>query len=179
MQFQDVVLRPSKKKWISVLAISIVFMVATIAMLIQGENIAIALLGLALFGAGVPLSILQLVSSKSYLYITAQGLTVSSVIGKPWALQWNDIDEFVTYKPRGGTMVGFHYSNTYQGQQVGRAIASQIAHVEGGLPDTYGMSAEALVNLLNSYLMHYRTPATPAVTQPPAPAQNAGTPLAV
>jgi len=46
-------------------------------------------------------------------------------------------------------MVALRYAPSYQGQAAARRLATKLAGAEGGLPDTYGLSAAELARLLN------------------------------
>jgi hypothetical protein len=48
-------------------------------------------------------------------------------------------------------MVVFNFSVTFDKAKTARLVASVIAGYEGALPDTYGMRADQLADLLNEW----------------------------
>jgi hypothetical protein len=71
------------------------------------------------------------------------------------------IDGFAVVSIRQGhvKMVGFNYVATYGRSHLGRRISRVIGGCEGGLPDTYGMTAAELATILNVCLDGVRSAA--------------------
>ena len=114
------------------------------------------------FALGIPIFLLQLHPRASYLTVSPDGFEFSSLFRKT-RYRWSDLAAFGTYTLRpGGTFVGFDYSPSWPISPKLRAAAKAMAGFEGGLPDTYGMKAEELALLLNSYHAEYRKKAHPA-----------------
>jgi len=55
-------------------------------------------------------------------------------------------------------MVVFNYSDHYDRVKMMRGFARKIAGYEGALPDTYGMSADQLADLLNNWKAIFEMP---------------------
>ncbi len=111
------------------------------------------------FALGVPVAIIQLLPGSSYLRIADDGLSFANLY-RETNIPWSAIDHFsvVTIKQTGITvnkMVGFNFVPTYEPAKIGRRISTAIAQCEGALPDTYGLTAEELADLLNERLAEY------------------------
>ncbi len=112
------------------------------------------------FSLGIPLAIIRLLPGSTYLEIEEEGLTISEEFRKT-LVPLNVIDEFfvVKLKRTGVTvhkMVGFNFVQSYDRSTIGRGVAKAFSECEGALPDTYGMKAEELAELLNSKLLKFR-----------------------
>src|SRR5262249_49776750 len=85
---------------------------------------------------------------SSFLTLTPDGLTVASLF-KQHFVPWSHVQEFVPARIGPNKVVGWNYTSEYRGQANLRRFNVATSGVEGGLPDTYGMSAEALCDMLN------------------------------
>ena len=139
-------LQPSRRKWIGMLVFAVVFVVGA-AFMIPGQPVW-GWAGVVLFGLGIPVSLIQLLPGQSYLEIDRDGFTMAGMFRKH-RTAWADVAGFGVMSIHSNKMVGWNYSPGYQGQSVGRAFASVISGAQAALPDTYGMKAEALAELLN------------------------------
>jgi hypothetical protein len=153
-------LKPSRRKWALVLSICVAFTVAGVALAAAGEPLG--WLAAVFFGLGIPASILVLTGRINGLRLAPEGFTISSL--RSSTVAWDDVEEFGTFETRGGTMVGFRFVATYDKAWLGRSLAYQMSKYEGALPDTYGMKAEELVELMESWRARYsrRSAATAA-----------------
>ena len=123
-----------------------------------------------LVALGLPVAVVQLLPGSAYLRITEDGLSVAFMF-RVKNIPWNVIDHFfvVPIKQFGRTihkMVGFNSVPSYDRAKTGRRMSSAIAHYEGGLPDTYGMKAEELADLLNRCLSEFTKKASEQTDQP-------------
>lgn len=148
------VLRPSKRSAIGLFAVSAAF-VALGLWLVPREG-WIGYLCAGFFAIGAVVGALQLIPGSCALIATKEGLTIVNLFRKS-TIAWEDIDRFyvVALSARGFTvhrMVGFDFAPSCDRARRGRALASTIAGCEGALPDTYGLSAEQLADLLDRYL---------------------------
>jgi hypothetical protein len=67
--------------------------------------------------------------------------------------RWDEVTGFSVYSTAGGAQVGFDFAPGAEPR--GSGIAGRLAGVEGGLPNTYGLKAEALADLLNLWRETY------------------------
>jgi hypothetical protein len=107
------------------------------------------------FGIGSVFFIVQTLPNSSYLLLKEDGFTVCSLY-RASGLKWSDIEEFVVCHVNAGfitanKIVAFNFSSTYNRRQKAREMSRSIAGCEGALPDTYGMSAEKLAELMNNW----------------------------
>jgi len=100
-------------------------------------------------------SVAQLFPGSSFLSVDKTGFTFSSGF-RPTTIPWSDVDAFYVVKVhnagiKAGSFVGFNFDPACPRAKIGRRIAKFISQCEGALPDTYGMKAEALCELMNRY----------------------------
>ncbi len=148
------ILYPKRRSAVFYLLIGIGFVVLGLWMAESEGWIGYACAGF--FALCIPVGVVQLLPSSTYLEIKPEGFTICSMFRKT-SVQWDVVDEFfvVTMKQTGMTvhkMVGFNYVPSYDRSRIGRRVGKAIAKCEGALPDTFGMKAEELAELLNSKL---------------------------
>jgi hypothetical protein len=111
----------------------------------------------ALFGLCAIVGAIGLLPGSTYLELTQDGFTVSSLYQKSF-ITWTQVEEFVVCpRSRGGDLVGWNSvfvpGEKTMGHHLSAAIADMVGAPSGGvLPDTYGMKASELEELLNSIL---------------------------
>lgn len=147
-------LHPSRLKMLGLLAVCLVFV--ALGLLMSREQPAMGYFCAAFFGLGIPVFLLQMLPGKSYLEL-ARDQFVSASLFKSATVQWNDIAELRVIRIHGNKMVGWNYNAAYRGRGTGHAVSSALAGVHGALPDTYGMKAEALAELMDA--IRQRSPA--------------------
>ena len=148
-----IILRPSKTTLILSLVGSALFMVGGIWMASEqpGWGYAAAIFfGLAIVVFGV-----QLLPNSSYLKLTEEGFEVCSTF-KVNTYRWADIEKFSVMNVPLNKMVSWDFVTDYSSQEAGRRVSSRITGSEAALPDTYGMTAEDLAQLMNSMVKRYR-----------------------
>jgi len=146
-------LYPKKTKILMLFAVCLAFVAGSILMIRQGEKMGWLCAGF--FGLGIPVSLLQLWPNSSFLKVTEEGLEICSLFRRQ-TIRWCDVSEFgvTTMRQHGlpvNRMVGFNYAAGYQRAAKTRSVARALAGFEGMLPDTYGMAAEELAQLLGDY----------------------------
>ncbi len=107
-------------------------------------------LGIGFFGLGSIVFALHLLPNASYLRLTSEGFTTCSLF-RSHSYSWTEIENFaVGYASRMKTVV-YNYSSSYKNQNALRKMNKGIFGFEAGFPDTYGMSAEELADLMNNW----------------------------
>ena len=106
------------------------------------------------FALGIPISLLQFLPGSSYLKLDPTGFKISSLYRRD-TVDWKDVSRFGTFEAGRARMVGFDLYPNSQKYKFGRAISSAISGWDGGLPDTYGKSADELASLMESWLKKY------------------------
>ena len=140
-------LHPSRLKMLGLLAVCLVFV--ALGLLMSREQPAMGYFCAAFFGLGIPVFSLQMLPGKSYLELAHDRFTTTSLF-KRATVQWSDIAELRVIRIHGNKMVGWNYTAAYAGRGTGHAVSSALAGVHGALPDTYGMKAEALAELMDA-----------------------------
>lgn len=115
----------------------------------------------AFFGLGVPIAVVQLMPGSTFLRIDADGITFTNLFRKT-SLPWSAFQQFfvVTIRQTGlkvHDMVAFDFAPTHERARAARALSRAIAQCDGALPNTYGMKAQELAELLNARLRDART----------------------
>jgi hypothetical protein len=100
------------------------------------------------FGLCALVGLVGLLPNSSYLTLTDEGFLFASLFRRHF-VSWSDVQSFVPVKIQFNRMVGWNYSPAFRESQRLRGINTAIAGVEAALPDTYGMSAERLAELMN------------------------------
>jgi hypothetical protein len=113
------------------------------------------LLPSAFFGLGLVVSLILLLPGSSFLELDANGFVIRNVF-RDSRLSWADIDGFETRRLGMRKFVTLNFARGYSASSRVRALAKGMSGAEGALPDTYGMSAEDLANLMNQHLRTYR-----------------------
>jgi hypothetical protein len=144
---------PNKSKIIRLLFISCAFVGGGVLMICDRQMMG--WLAVVFFGLGVPIFIIQLFPNSSFLTVSDEGIEFCSLFRKS-KLKWSDIAEFGVFSIRNHGLtvrkiIGINFSATYTLASKGRAVAKALSGFEGALPDTYGLQAEELVELLSMY----------------------------
>ncbi len=137
-------LAPSRIRTIGLLAASLAFLV--VALLMAREQPMLGYLGAAFCAATAVVFGVQLVPGASFLELTAEGFTFAGMFRKKSEL-WRDIRGFGVWRASRNKMVGWLYMPGHQVR--GQSFSEAMTGVHGSLPDTYGMKAEDLADLMN------------------------------
>ena len=119
-------------------------------LLTDKDELLIGWLCAVFFGLGVLMALISLLPGSSYLDLTPDGMEIRSLYRK-WFVRWSDVQEFFPTFVQHRPMTSWNYTKSFAGQRFGRKIASGLIGAEAILPDTYGMSAKDLSNLLNNW----------------------------
>ena len=138
---------------VAVLLTSSVAFVAT-GVWMASEKPLIGYLCIVFFGLCALVFTVQLHPNSSYLTVSPDGFTFCALFRQTF-VPWSQTTEFVVVNVRNHQMVGWNYALGYQGQKAGRVLAKAIAGVEAALPDTYGIKASDLANLMNDARRRY------------------------
>jgi hypothetical protein len=146
-------LHTKRAKTIWLLLLCSAFTAGGVLMILNGKNMGWFCSGF--FALGTLIFLLQLHPKASYLTISEDGFECSVLFRKS-RYRWSDISKFGTYTLRQkglpvGTFVGLDFSAEYQLSPKARAVSKAMVGFEGGLPDTYGLRADELAQLLASY----------------------------
>jgi hypothetical protein len=108
----------------------------------------VALPCIIFFGFCAAVGLVNLHPKAAYLTLTDQGFLFASLFRKHF-VPWSSVQFFVPVTVQRQQMVGWNYSPGFQESQRVRRLSTAMAGVEAGLPDTYGMAAAELADLMN------------------------------
>jgi hypothetical protein len=172
-QKEEVVLYPNKLKHLLMLAVSAGFTAIGFLMVKDGKWMGYLCGGF--FGLGIPIFIIQMFPGASYLKLQKEGFEYSTMFRHHY-VKWCDIAEFgiMTQRHSGMTtnkMVGWNYMESFESQSIGRSFSKSIGGIEAGLPDTYGLKAEKLLEIMFQCWDANNQNTTMRPTEPPTSVQ--------
>ncbi len=141
------VLYPSRAKAILLLLVSLAFVVSMIVSHGIERGIAGSFVVL-FFGLCAIVFIIQLIPGASHLKLSEDGFSVRALFRKSKSYSWSNVSDFraVTASPGRKIVVFDSLGNSTTLRKMNRAVVGAT----DGLPDTYGMKAEELADLMNS-----------------------------
>lgn len=147
--YQDtVVLRPRILKPLILCLVSVVFFVGGVWMVKEhapnGWFIAIFFCIVLLF------SLLRLLPGANRLTLTKSGFIMKSLFRSHF-IAWEDIQSFQLGKLAGEDAVYFDFKAQHQRHQKAKQINRWLWGSEAALPDTYGLTAEDLLSMLEAW----------------------------
>ncbi|MFY1045028.1 STM3941 family protein [Chryseobacterium sp. GP-SGM7] len=148
MQNSPLLLKPSKIKSLILILISIAFIV--LGILLLEKNMLIAMLNIVFFGIGLIIFIINQLPNASYLKIDERGIEMKNLFRITF-IPWQAVNRFRTKYIFINKMVVFDIDPKLLEN-------SKMKSKTGAFPDTYGMSAQKLAELLNEYKNKFSTP---------------------
>ena len=143
-------LRPSKKRLIWFLQVSLAFVAAGLRMIADGESVG--WLCVLFFGSGGAVFVLQAFPGASYLQVSGEGFVLCTLFRKHPLVPWHEASAFRVALVRRKKMVVYdRVSNP--SQPAWRRINRFLVGADEGLPDTYGMKPQDLADFLNAWQM--------------------------
>jgi hypothetical protein len=157
-----VTLKASWRKWARMLLIGMGFVVLSV-LLVQSDaapsylDKLVGWTGIVVFGAGTVLSAANIFSGAGKLMLHDAGFEVTSFFRSRGAL-WRDAAGFQVFSPwymaKRSACVVYDDANEKRNSLWQMTLAQWYASLVGrnaGLPDTYGLSADELANLMNQW----------------------------
>ncbi|ASW74764.1 hypothetical protein IQ37_16020 [Chryseobacterium piperi] len=141
MQKLPTTLYPSKLKQSLLIIISLAFV--TLGFVIIKSNFWIGLFNIIFFGLCLFTFIITLIPSASYLKIDEKGFEMRTLFRSTF-IPWHVVNSFSTKRIFINTMVMIDFNPQY-------IDTSKLKSKTGAFPDTYGMSAKKLAELMNKY----------------------------
>lgn len=141
-----IVLRPSRAKWLAVLAIGLVFTAIGVVMIRDGATTGWYVGGI--FGVVSLVAIVVLLPGSAFLKVRRDGFEFGTLFRR-MHLPWTAVGPFSVALVAGQEMVVFDILDPGQAPRMGR-VSTAIAGANAGLPDTYGMKAGELAAVLNT-----------------------------
>jgi hypothetical protein len=144
---------PNRAKWmVAALACGIMM---TTGVWMLGDGQWLGLIPTVFFGLGLVVSLILLLPNSSFLELDDNGFLFRNLF-RDSRFSWADIAGFEARRLSLRKFVTFDFARGYTASRHARALARTISGAEGALPDTYGMSAEDLADLMNERLRIYR-----------------------
>ena len=123
--------------------------------LLRAEQPFIAWACMIFFGLGIPISLIMMLSPNSmYLRLDEEGFEIGSFVKKT-RMKWTDVAGFELSSIRGARMIAIIYAPHYQGQQIGRAVASGLSGMEGAISNSYNAPLDEVLETLNAWRSRY------------------------
>ena len=145
------VLYSSRRRTLGLLALSLVFAGAGVLMIGADADYGWLVAAFGLVGAAV-FTVMSLRPNR--LELSGEGLTTVT-LGRRWSVRWSECGEFrtskVDYSVAGPSMVVFDCSAPGIRGHPLEAAAEALSGANAALPETYGMPADELATLLNTY----------------------------
>ena len=158
---ETITLYPSKLRWIIVGITCGLFLSLSMSLLEQGYSTG-ALIMLVISGIGLLMAFFQLFTWVSFLRLDADGFECCS-FGTSFERSWCEVSDFTVSMQSTGLlnineMVVFNDEPSEDHMLAG--LSRLLVRRTGGLPDTYGMKADALAEMMTQYKQAYDAPRT-------------------
>ena len=152
----ELIFKASIKKALGLLAISICFVAVGVWM--SSDEPVIGWLIAGFFGLGIPASLLMMRPGSTHIRLHPEGFEVVAM-SRRTSIKWSDVEAFQIGKMSGNKMIAIVYSPEYNRQRAGRAIASALAGIEGGIADHYTVPLDEICDALNEWRVRFGRPA--------------------
>ena len=139
-------LHPSQKKMALLTIGTGVFVIGGIA--IYPSLPFVGAIAILLFGLGFIVGLIGLLPNSAYLELTTKGFTFVSFFRRHF-VAWESVASFLPIKLGLNSLAGYNYAPQYAGFRSLTNPNIALAGAEAALPDSYGMSVEALCKLMN------------------------------
>jgi hypothetical protein len=110
---------------------------------------------IVIFGLGLSISAVSLLPGASYLRLETDGYTTCAMFRRAYT-PWVTMRSFGVAQVMVRKMVGVNFEPTVAAATCGTRMNTNLVGFDGTLPDTYGMSAAALADLMNGALAKAR-----------------------
>jgi hypothetical protein len=145
-------LTPSRGKWLLILLVSAVFTIGAVHLIHTGSPRVAgdprAWLGAVLFGFGVLASIIMLLPGAGGLVLDGDGFAVTKFY-RIRRYRWADAGGFTVWAHRSNKVVVFDSRTAVSSRLV--QINTKLTGRNSGLPDTYGLKAATLAELMSRW----------------------------
>ncbi len=150
-------LYPNKLKTVLLFLISIGFVVLSIYNFINAEGwLEKAIFSCTgfLFLVCAAVFVINFLPSANFLEVTDKGIETKNLF-KSTFIPWENLENFGSRRVFLNKLVLYNFSDQFKNQSLDKKMSKKFFGYNGALPDTYGMSAEKLAELLNSYREKY------------------------
>jgi len=124
--------------------------ITALGIIILLEGILLGWVVVGFFGFGAFVTASAVCGYRFYLVLTPEGFTVQTLI-HTYSYKWTDIERFKTGWIYFIKTVWFRFSDSYESQSILGKVGKALSPFDiRNLPDTYGMKAETLAELMNA-----------------------------
>jgi hypothetical protein len=141
-------LYPARRRHLGLLAAS-VLLVAVGGWLIRAGD-AFGWVCIVFFGLGAVAAAANLLPGRTGLHLDATGMELRSVF-RSRLIRWDEVEAFFPAEVADRVLVCWDHAPGYTAQPALRAISLHMVGAEACLPDTYGLTPQALAALLNRW----------------------------
>jgi hypothetical protein len=141
-----VVLRPSRAKWLAILAICVTFTAIGVLAIREGAREGWLVAGF--FGPCTLVALVVLLPGSAYLKVRRDGFVFGTLFRR-WHLPWTAVGPFSVALVSGQEIVVFDIIDPSQKPRLA-GLSTMISGANAGLPDTYGLKAGELAAVLNA-----------------------------
>jgi hypothetical protein len=145
-------LRPGRTKTAGRCLACLIFVVIGIAMVRTGEPAGYFCGGF--FALCLPVFAIQFHPGAAYLRLAPEGFTFCSLF-RSHTVRWTDVCEFGAVTIGGNRMVAWNFAPEYTPPGRVRRISKSLYGYEAALPDTYGLKAQELAELMEGLRQRY------------------------
>ncbi|MDH5558775.1 MAG: hypothetical protein OEZ03_15605 [Alphaproteobacteria bacterium] len=142
-----IMLRPSKLRYLYYVLVSLGFTVGGSFMI--AEDIWFGWVVAGFFGLCAVVLAFTMLPGASWLRLTPEGFTICTLY-RSHAFKWSEIGHCYPGVVGRRKMVLFDFADPAYSPRM-RVAARALSGAEGALPDTYGMTADALATLMNDW----------------------------
>jgi hypothetical protein len=142
-----VTLRPSKARTALLFLVSLLFVWGGILMI--RDDLLAGYFVSGLFSLGLLVAVIQCIPNSAYLRLTNEGFTFC-VLFRAHSVKWSEVEWFAVTRVGRRKMVGWNPTLGARQPSPLRDWNFNKFGVEEGLPDTYGLGAQALADVLNT-----------------------------
>jgi len=147
---QTLIFRPSRRKVVSMLFISVAFVAGGIFGIRAGHWVG--WLSVLLFGLGGVVFALQLLPQSAYLRVGPDGFTVCTLF-RAHSCRWSDVGPFQVVRVGPKDIVGFSFSDSYRGPRHLAGLNNNLVGTEAAvaMAGAWNIRMEELASVLNRY----------------------------
>lgn len=142
------ILHPRRQKLLLLLAMSLAFVAAGV-MMIRDER-PMGWFSAGFFGLCSLVFLIQLHPRASFLKLERNGFTFCALF-RSHTVRWEDVREFDVTQVVLNRMVGWNFVHGYRPAEKTRALSHSMSGYESALPDTYGLKAEELAQIMEHW----------------------------
>jgi hypothetical protein len=145
---QPIVLRPKRSQFLVLATICLAFVLIGAWGIARGEQAGWFCCGF--FGLGIPVALISMLPNASSLELNSEGFTVRSLF-RSGTTRWEDVSDFGVGRIGPNAMVMFNFVDTYRRAGPIRWVNAALTGYEAALPDSYGLRADELADVMNGY----------------------------